>query len=123
MYASYSQYIPVSEHILDISITFVGKRPNAVFQLKVIIAGTERGYKITKGKERTICQILNERMWAPFAISSIITHRYISPCNQTKEIMIKLFEYRYNVGALRKKEKISAISGGRRVVHRKGLSM
>lgn len=49
-------------NILDISITFAGERPNAVLQLKVLIAGNERKYIIAKSRERTISQILKERM-------------------------------------------------------------
>ena len=59
-----SQHHADSENAVDVTIDLAGERPNTALQLKILIAGVESKYNIEKSKpeERTIRQILNQKM-------------------------------------------------------------
>ena len=76
-------------------------------QLKVTADIKEKKYEIRKSKERIIRRVSDERMYVHSPIDSSDANVCDSPCDETKEIVIQLYECRRKYGVKKKKEVFS----------------
>ena len=99
-------FSPSTDRLLDITIELADGRPDAEMQLKVTADTKEKKYEIRKSKERIIRRVSDERMYVHSLTDYLDANVCDSPCDETKEIVIQLYEYRRKYGVVKDKVQV-----------------